>query len=301
MIVIFGAVGVDIVTNVTRIPRPGETMMSAAYNVVPGTKGANQALAAARAGSEVAHVGTCGQAPFGEVAVSLLMEENVNLSHMARSPQPTGICLVSVDESGENTVVAASAANLETNAEQLAACPFGPGDYVVVQNEVRQQETHRAIQIAKQRGASVIYNVAPAGTVPEDTLRATDVLIVNEHELEAVTHGVSIAGTDLVEISRELNARFGLCVVVTLGANGAIAWQKGELLSQRAPKVDVIDTTAAGDSFTGAFVAALDQGLSFVDALGRGIAAGSISVTRPGAQTSIPRKSEIDKMMSLIS
>jgi ribokinase len=301
MIVVFGAVGVDIVANVARIPKPGETMLSKHYSVVPGTKGANQALAAARAGSEVVHVGTCGQDAFGEVALSLLAESGVALTHMERSAQPTGICLVAVDAAGENTVVAVSSANLETNTAQLAACRFGADDFLVAQNELRPEETFGAIELARGRGATVIYNVAPAGAVPERTLRMTDVLIVNEHELEAVAQGVAIAGSELDEVARRLSDRFALTVIVTLGADGAIAWREGAFFQQPAHAVAVKDTTAAGDSFAGAFAAALDQGMSFTDALARGVAAGSISVTRPGAQTSIPRKSEIDKMAGVAS
>jgi ribokinase len=294
MIVVFGSVGVDIVTNVARIPRPGETMACDGYVVVPGTKGANQAVAAARAGSAVTHVATCGDDAFGHVAVSIMKESGVDLSHLAIIPKPTGVCLIVVDAQAENTVVAAAGANLETRLAQLSDCPFGAGDTVILQREIPDRDTYAAVALAKARGARVVFNVAPAGPVPAEVLRDVDVLIVNEHELLAVAEAVGIDGGDPKIASCQLSARFGCATIVTLGPLGALSWQDGTFAAIPAPAVIPRDTTAAGDSFTGAFAAALDQGMDFVTAVTRGVISGSISCTRAGAQPSIPTKAEID-------
>ena len=301
MIVVFGAIGVDIVAAVARIPKPGETVLSPRYEVVPGTKGANQSVAAARAGSKVRHVGTCGGDPFGVVALSLMQESNIDLTHVVVGSEPTGICLVTVDQHGENTVVAVGAANLATTAEQLAECQFGSGDFLLVQREIHDDETFAGVKLAKSRGATVIFNVAPAGPVPEEILGLVDALVVNEHELAAVAEAVDILTADLKEAARAISVRFGCSSIVTLGRDGAIAWSGGLFYEVSALRVTPVDTTAAGDSFTGAFAAALDQGMSFAAAMARGTAAGSISCTRPGAQPSIPTKLEIDERVSYVS
>jgi ribokinase len=301
VIVVFGAIGVDIVATVARIPQPGETMLSPHYDVVPGTKGANQSVAAARAGSKVHHVGTCGSDPFGVVALSLMKESNIDLTHVVVSAEPTGICLVTVDQHGENTVVAVGAANLATTVQQLADCQFGSGDILLVQREIRDDETFAGVRLAKSRGAVVIFNIAPAGPVPEDLLSLVDVLVVNEHELAVVAEAVGIVTPDLKAAARAMSVKFGCSVIVTLGREGAIGWDGGNFYEVPALPVTPVDTTAAGDSFTGAFAAALDQGMSFATALARGVTAGSISCTRPGAQPSIPTKLEIDEQTPHVS
>jgi ribokinase len=298
MIVVFGSVGVDIVTNVLRIPRPGESVSCDAYRVVPGTKGANQAVAAARAGSAVIHVATCGNDAFGTIAVSIMKESGVDLSHLDIIAAPTGVCLIAVDAQAENTVIAAAGANLATALAQLEGCRFGGGDTLLIQREIPDRETYAAVRLAKARGAQVVFNAAPAGPVPPDVLREIDVLIVNEHELAIVAEPLGIDGADPQDGAERIHAKFGCAVIVTLGREGAIGWHSSRFRSVPALAVKPVDTTAAGDSFTGAFAAALDQGMDFDIALRRGVTAGSISCTRAGAQPSIPLKAEIDQLMS---
>lgn len=294
MIVVFGSVGVDLVTRVARFPRPGETLACDDYDIVAGTKGANQALAARRAGAAVTHVATRGDDPFGAVAISLLGDAGVDLSRVAISSAPTGACMVTLTQSGENAIVAAAGANKETAVASLERVAFGAGDTLVLQREIRDRETFAAIRLGHARGARVVLNVAPAYPVPPELLGMIDMLVLNETETLVVGEGLGIASGDPEDVGRRLAAAHGGTVVVTLGRAGAVLWS-GELhLRAPALPVSVVDTTAAGDSFIGAMVAALDQGLDLETSLRRGTAAGSLCCARYGAQPGIPTADEVD-------
>jgi ribokinase len=297
MVVVFGSTGVDLVTRVDHIPHPGETVVCEDYLVVPGSKGANQAVAAARAGSRAAHVASCGDDGFAPLAVSILKEAGVELGHLATVPKPTGVALITVDAKGENAIVVASGANRLTRVSQLQRCPFGAKDTLVLQREIPDRETFAAIALGKSRGARVILNSAPAGPVPAETLASLDILIVNEHEAQVVAQAVGLDSCEPEAAVRAIHERFGCAGVVTLGAKGAVAWINGRRAAAPALKIEPVDTTAAGDSFTGAFAAALDQGMDFTLALARGVVAGSLACTKMGAQPSIPVKAEIDAAM----
>ena len=294
MIVVFGSVAVDLVTSVTRIPRPGETILCPGYRLIPGSKGGNQALASRRAGSDSALVATCGSDHFAPIATGTLRESGVDLTHVRSSETATGLCLIAVDEHGENSIVVAAGANLETRLHQLEAVPLGSGDTLILQNEIAGAETFGAVAWAKSKGARSILNVAPAGPVPADVLRALDILVVNEHEALVVGHALGLSSEDPEEVARRIHAEQGCTAIVTLGPAGAVAFHQGERFAAAAPTIKAVDTTAAGDSFTGAFAAALDQGQTFDVALRRGVAAGSLCCTKSGAQPSIPWAAEID-------
>ncbi|KAA0691944.1 ribokinase [Neorhizobium sp. P12A] len=293
MIVIFGSVALDLVTNVPRIPSPGESLACPSYALVPGSKGGNQALAAARSGAKVVHVATVGRDEHAELATALLRAEGVDLSHVARSDRTTGLCLVTVAADGENTVIAAAGANLDTRVSQLEALEFGSQDTLVLQMEVTLPENFAAVALARRRGARVVLNAAPAQRVPEETLRELDVLVVNEHEAMIVAESVGLSVGQPTEAAEALHRAYGCSTIVTLGPKGAQAWHQGAHLEIPAPKVTAVDTTSAGDSFVGAFAAALDAGSDFATAVRRGIVAGSLACTLPGAQTSIPRLTDI--------
>ncbi len=294
MIVVFGSVGVDLVTRVARFPRPGETLACDGYDIVAGTKGANQALAARRAGSAVTHVATRGNDPFGAVAVALLKEAGVDLSSVAISGAPTGACMVTLSASGENAIIAAAGANNETAAASLAHVSFGAGDTLVLQREIRDRETFAAIRLGHARGARVVLNVAPAYLVPPELLGLIDILVLNETETLVVGEGLGIASGDPEDVGRQLAAAHGRTVVVTLGGAGAVVWSGDLHLRAPALSIAVVDTTAAGDSFIGYMVAALDQGADLETALRRATVAGSLCCARYGAQTGIPTAAEVD-------
>ena len=297
MIVVFGSLGVDLVTNVSHIPHPGETVLCEGYFIVPGAKGGNQAVAAARAGSKTRFIGSCGNDGFAGLATSIMKEAGVDLSALATVAKPTAVALITVDTKAENAIVVASGANQSTTVAQLEAAGIGTGDIVVLQREIPDKATFGAIAYAKAQGARTILNVAPAGPVPVETLKLLDVLVVNEHEALVVAKAAGIDATDPEEAVRQINTSYGCAAIVTLGAEGAVGWVDGVRRAVPALKVKPVDTTAAGDSFTGAFAAALDQGFGFTMAMARGAASGSLACTKPGAQPSVPMKAEIDKAL----
>ncbi len=293
MIVVFGSVNVDFVTRVPRIPRPGETILGPGYDVIPGGKGANQALAARRAGAAVVMAGAVGRDPFADIGLSMLLQDGVDCSRVARVEAPTGAAFISVDEAGENAIVVAAGANAAASADALEGLALSPRDTLLLQREVPEDQAGRAARLARAAGARIMLNAAPAGPVSPDLLALLDILVVNEHEASVVGGALGLAG-DPEAIAQGIDARHGVSTVVTLGAAGAIGWTGGVRRAVPAMAVSVVDTTAAGDTFCGAFAAALDGGFGFTLALARAAAAGSLACTRAGAQPSIPWRDAID-------
>lgn len=294
MIVVFGSINLDLVTRVDHIPAPGETVLGRSYDRIPGGKGANQALAARRAGSAVVLAGATGADEFAEIALSLLRSEGVDLSSVAQVALPTGAAFISVDARGQNAITVAAGANMAARGSAVEATRLGAGDILLLQREVPDAEGQVAAELARRRGGRVVLNLAPAGRIPDGLLSALDILVMNEHEAE--TLGSALGAADGADLARLLDQRFGLATVLTLGEKGAVAWDGGRAIQVAAPRVTVVDTTAAGDTFVGAFAAALDAGLDFAAALHRGVIAGSLACTRPGAQTSIPAREEIEAL-----
>ena len=295
MIVVFGSINIDLVTRAERIPGPGETVLGGDYVTIPGGKGANQALAARRAGASVKMVGAFGADDFAKTALSLLRADGVDLSFSRETAKPTGAAFITVDTKGENAIVLAAGANALARAAQLESVAFGAGDLLLLQREVPIPEIEAAATLARARGAKVALNAAPAGAVSPALMQALDYLIVNEHEVEIVGAALGLSGNP-IEIARDINANHGLVTLVTLGAVGGVAFKGSEEFHFSAPSVTVVDTTAAGDAFVGAFAAALDAGVTFGVALQRGLAAGSLACTKAGAQPSLPYAPEIEKL-----
>jgi ribokinase len=296
VIVVFGSINVDLVTKVGHIPIPGETVLGPSYSIIPGGKGANQALAARRAGATVALVGATGRDGFADTALSLLRQEGVDLSAVAACEEPTGAAFIAVDARGENAIVVAAGANGQARAEQIKGLAWQSGDYLLLQRETPDAEGEAAAHYARAHGASVILNLAPAGAISRRYLDAIDVLIMNEHEVVVMGQSLELKGSDSADplaIARAIDRDFGTAAIVTLGPEGACGWNAGQRFAVAAPDIVVADTTAAGDAFVGAFVAALAHHRAFPAALVNGVAAGSLACTRNGAQPSLPRADEI--------
>jgi ribokinase len=297
MIVVFGSLNVDLVTSVERLPAAGETAIGPAYAVHPGGKGANQALAARRAGADVALVGAVGRDAFAETALSLLAADGVDLAGIARVDAPTGAAFIAVDAAGANQIVVAAGANAHASAAALESMPLGEGDILLLQREVPESECLAAAGLMKRAGGRVILNMAPAGAPDPALLACLDHLILNEHEALLLAGSLGWAESEPDAIAQRLDAERGLACIVTLGADGLVAWQGGLRRRLEAPQVAVIDTVAAGDSFCGAFAAALAAGYGLSGALQRGLAAGSLACTAAGAQPSVPRREAIEALV----
>jgi ribokinase len=297
MITVFGSINVDLVTRVEAHPRPGETIAGSDYRLIPGGKGANQAVAAARAGARVRLVGAVGSDEFAGIALSELGRSGVDLGHVARRAAPTGLAVIVVDKRGENTIVVAAGANGTVTAADAEDIGFGPGDILLLQLEVPYREGRRLAERAQRAGTRVVLSVAPFRPLTVEDAAPASVLIMNEHEAAALAGHVGLgAGRDEETVLR-LAERFGKTVIATLGAEGAIAAEKGTVLKVPALAVTPVDTTGAGDSFAGVLAAMLDEGAALEEAMSYAAAAGSLATTREGAQPSFPMRAEIERAL----
>lgn len=285
MLVILGSVNADLLFKVEKLPAPGETVLCPSYAMAPGGKGSNQAAAAAKAGAATRFVGHLGDDAYGPVVRNLLVEAGIDTSGLASSDRPTAIAVIGVDAKGENAIIVASGANLDTHAGQIEDALLGPSTTLLCQNEIRMSETAAVLARGKARGARTLLNLAPAGPLPAGLLDTLDFLIVNE--IEARMAAGDAAG-DPLALARRLAREHDLVCVVTLGAEGAVAvgpeggWQVGSL------SIEPVDTTGAGDAFVGVLAAALDQGRALPEALHRASLAAGLSCLAIGAQSAQP-------------
>ena len=294
MIVVFGSINIDLVVPVDRLPGPGETVLGPAYTLVPGGKGANQALAAARAGGRVHMIGRVGGDEFAALAMADLRAAGIDLSAVEPDALPTGCALIPVDRAGRNLIVVASGANSAAAESQVADALLGPDSIVVLQMEVPEAENRKLVERAKRRGARVLLNCAPAAAVPKATLAALDWLAVNETEAQLLAGELGLAASDPRTAGRALAADVKTTVIVTLGGEGAAAYSGKSAWSIGSLPIKPIDTVAAGDAFVGAFAAAFEAGGDLPTALHRASVAGGLACTIAGAQPSLPTKAAID-------
>ena len=290
MIIAPGSVNADLLFQVAKLPKPGETVLCPSYAMAPGGKGANQAAAAAKAGARVAFVGHVGADAYGPVVRGMLEEAGVDCATLAVSGRPTAIAVIGIEESGENAIIVASGANLDTAAAQVPDAALEVGATVLCQNEIRTGETFALLQRAERLGARTVLNMAPAAPVPTEVLGALDVLVVNEHEAE-VASGVS--GQSPETMAQSLATAYGLTCVITLGGAGCIAATAAQ--GWRVPVLPIrpVDTTGAGDTFVGVLTAWLDSGAVLAEALRAASVAAACSCEQVGAQTAQPRRDAI--------
>lgn len=300
MITVFGSINLDLVTRVAKLPRPGETVHGSDIAQFPGGKGANQALAARRAGAEVRLVGAVGGDDFATLALSELRAAGVDLSAVEVRGTTTGVAVITVDEAGENTIILSPGANLRGESAQLGQAGIGPNDSLMLQMEVTEAETFAAARAARSAGARVILSLAPFVPLSREAFSDISILLVNETEAAdlAAHHGLS--GSSQSETLKALAADLGVTVVTTLGPEGAAASDGEAVLRVPSLKVEPVDTTGAGDTFAGVLAAGLDAGADLEAAMARAAVAGALACTREGAQPSFPQASEIDQALSAL-
>ena len=302
-IVVVGSINMDLVARMARLPRPGETVPGDDFQMIPGGKGANQAVAAARLGARVTMIGRVGDDSFGEVLRRGLIENGIDTTHVLTTAGcSSGVALIGVETSGANSITVVAGANgqltphdVESRADVIAAA-----DALIVQLETPLDTVATAIRLAREAGVRTILDPAPApsGVLPDD-LRAVDLISPNQTEAEALT-GIIVSDLATAErAARRLQQLGAREVVLKLGELGALICDAtGRIEHVSATKANVIDTTAAGDAFTAALTVALAEGRSLIDATRFGCAAGTLACTKFGAQPAMPARDDLLKFLA---
>jgi ribokinase len=295
-VVVIGSINMDLVVQVPRLPRPGETVSGGGLMRAAGGKGANQAVAAARLGAEVSMIGRVGRDAFGHELTSGLRDAGVETRWVQGCDQPTGAALIEVDPSGENCIALAPGANLELYPEEIPSRAVSDAEVAVANLEVPLASVEEAFRLARTAGIRTLLNAAPARSDLGPLLRYTDALVVNEVEAAMLLGVAALSEGAEADAARRLRHAPVQVVVITLGARGAVGVFGDSEVAQPSFAVDVVDTTAAGDAFVAGFVVGRwweDPG----GALRLGCAAGALATTRSGAQPSLPTLAEVERLL----
>lgn len=300
-IAVVGSLNMDLVVRASRIPAPGETILGSDFRPVPGGKGANQAVAAARLGAQVAMVGRLGRDAFADSLRDNLAKAGVDHTFVLQdSEAATGAALITVDDAGENSIVVASGANMRLSPADVEAAEatIAAAGVLLLQLESPLDTVARAAEVARAHGVKVILNPAPAQPLPPTLLSLVEVLIPNEGETSLLT-GKPVKNQDQAETAAAALRELGVgTVILTLGARGALLASQTETELFPAFKVTPVDTTAAGDAFVAGFGVALAEGKSFAEATRWGCAAGALATTQLGAQPSLPSREALKRLLA---
>ena len=295
-IIVIGSSNTDMVVRSERLPRAGESVIGGDFMMAGGGKGANQAVAVARMGHRVQFVAAVGNDIFGDAAIEGYKNFGIDTSLIVRKNEPSGVALIMVDGAGQNSISVALGANNSLSAEDVAPAleTIEAGDIVLLQLEIPMATVDACVAAAAAKGARVILNPAPAAIVSKDTLSKLYLITPNQTEAQTLT-GIEVTDIASAETAAQKLIAQGVGrVVITMGSQGAYLYQDGVGELVPTHKVDAVDTTAAGDVYNGALCAALAEGTTLLDALYFATKASAISVTRAGAQPSIPTRNEVD-------
>jgi len=290
-VTIFGSAIADTIFRLPNLPRPGETILGAAGLPLPGGKGLNQAIAAARDGADVRFVGCVGQDAAAEMLRAALIAAGVNAAGLCTVPGQSGMACVCVDAAGQNQIAVSMGANAEAEAEQVPE--IARGQTLLMQMEVPPDENVALILRGRAAGARVLLNLAPAGPMDRSVLGAVDLLIMNESEAAWLGQRLGREGDAMA-----LHEALGIGVAITKAERGAALAMQDQVIRLPAFPVQVVDTTGAGDAWCGVLAAALDLGMPTELAMRRANAAGALACTKPGAAPSMPGSAEIDALLS---
>lgn len=295
-IVVVGSSNTDMIIKVAHLPLPGETILGGEFTKAAGGKGANQAVAAARAGGKVNFIARVGDDIFGESAINGFMEDNINVDWVLKDAEaPSGVAQIFVADDGENCIAVASGANARLSVEDIenARDVIESADILLTQLETPVETISKAISIARENGKTVILNPAPAQPLPDELLAKLSVITPNETEAELLT-GVEVVDEASAAVATASLKEKGVeSVIITMGSKGAFVDHDNEQYMVPGFMVEAVDTTAAGDTFNGALTVALSQKKNFKDAVKFANAAAALSVTKLGAQPSVPSLDEI--------
>jgi len=308
-ILVIGSLNADLVVKSPRFPQPGETISGDDLQIIPGGKGANQAVAAARHGAQVAMIGRVGSDSFASFLVENLNANQVDTSHVLKTDSATGTAIIVVDANGQNSIVLSPGANGKVSPADVDPASFLTSKLLLLQLEIPTPTVLHAAQQARANGLTVILNPAPAKPLPAELLAHVDILIPNESELALLT-GSPVTDVASAEVAAKEILKQGVkTVIVTLGSKGALLVTNTQVEQVDTYKVDVVDTTAAGDAFIGGFAAKLlesnglpldtqGQTLILQNAVRYGCACGALATTKFGAQPSLPTKDEVTKFIT---
>ena len=295
MIHVIGSINLDLIATTPRLPLPGETLAGGTFTTAPGGKGANQALAACRAGSRVALTGAVGRDAFAGEALALLESGGVDLTGVARADAATGIALILVGGDGENVIVVIPGANALVSPFVVEDLQIAARDAVVLQFEIPLETVAAALKASRKAGALSILNTAPFRPEAASLLGQADIVVANETEFDLYAEALALKGKDRQARMTAFTTATGRTMIVTLGGDGVLAaTPDGGLFTVPALKITPVDTVGAGDTFCGYLAAALDAGEPLKAALKRAAAAASLACLKPGAQPAIPMKAELD-------
>lgn len=298
-LVVIGSLNMDLVIQTPRFPGPGETIQGGDLATYPGGKGANQTVAASKQGLKSAMIGMVGKDQFGPRLLETLKGQGVETGGISQHPSAaTGTALILVNQEGENVIVLSPGANAELGPENIDQhlSLLEEAKYLLMQFEIPLETVMHAAQTAHEMGLTVILNPAPGRDIPRDLLDVVDILVPNESELSIISNQPVRNLPEAKSAARSLIGGPLSTVIVTLGGQGAYLVTGQDERHTKAPQVDVVDTTAAGDSFIGGFLAALGRGESLPEAVKYANCAGALATTKPGAQPSLPTLEEVQRL-----
>jgi len=297
-VVIAGSLNIDLVVNLDRMPNPGETVHGKTFQTFAGGKGLNQAVSAARSQAPTAMIGALGNDPYSTTLREVMAYENIDPRFVRNIDGPCGTAIIEVDNAGQNRIVVIPGANAEMKASESLLDSFQGRNILLAQLESPIVELVKIFQAAKSNAFITILNPAPAVELPDSLLMNVDILIPNQHEAKILSGLSADNRDDAAKAAWRLLERGVSAVVVTLGEVGALYVDKEQEIFQPAFPVNLIDTTAAGDAFCGAFAAELDRGSSVASALRYACVAGALAITKNGAVPSMPTELEIRSYLS---
>lgn len=294
-ICVIGSLNMDLVVNVDAMPKPGQTIIGSNFKEVPGGKGANQAVAMARLNGNVSMIGKVGEDGFGQTLISSLKNDKVDTTYIQTAKGSTGVALITVDKNAQNSIVVSPGANFEVKEEDIDnnIKAIENSDIVVLQLETPLNTIKYALNKAKELNKYTILNPAPAVKLDDEIIKNVDLLTPNETELEIIS-GVSIETEEDIQKAAQIMIEKGVKeLIVTLGSKGSLYINKEKSMFKKAYKVEAVDTTAAGDSYTGALAVALSQDKGIEDAMDFASKVGALSVLKEGAQSSLPTLEDV--------